>query len=121
MRALLLASILAVVLAVPVSAAPDQGSIQLVSDGSPSYGEFVSFTGTAPTRVGNPFVYLRCEQDGELVAHGYHRLVNDVTQGEFGLYSPTWTGGAATCTGSIADVSTHNTKLYASVTFEVAG
>ena len=81
------------------------GTISLVvldsSDGMAHYGQRVTFN-VATTATTEPWVEVKCYQNGALVAQGkegfFERSLSD---GIFGLSSPSWTGGAADCTATL--------------------
>ena len=81
------------------------GTISLVllesSDGMAHHGQRVTFN-VATTATTEPWVEVKCYQNGALVAQGkegfFERSLSD---GIFGLSSPSWTGGAADCTATL--------------------
>jgi len=78
------------------------GTISLVpvdsADGLAHHGQSVSFT-VWTNATAEPWVNLKCWQDGTLVAEGWNGYFErSITGVAFGLYSPAWTSGAADCT-----------------------
>jgi hypothetical protein len=96
------------------------GTISLVpldsTDGLVHYGQRVTFN-VATTATSEPWVFVQCYQNGALVAQGkegfFERSLSD---GIFGLSSPSWTGGAADCT---AKLTTPQGAVLASTSFHV--
>lgn len=96
------------------------GSISLVllnsTDGLPHYGQTVTFN-ISTTATTEPWVNLKCYQNGVLVAEGWNGYFEgSLTGRNFGLYSPMWTGGAADCT---AWLTTPQWTQLASTSFHV--
>jgi hypothetical protein len=96
------------------------GSITLamVTDGNgnglPNYGDTVTFN-VATTATAEPWVNLKCFQNGVLVAQGWNGFFDgSITGRNFGLYSGAWSGGAADCT---AYVTTPQWSVLASTSF----
>ena len=98
------------------------GTISLVllesADGLAHYGQLIRFS-VATTATSEPWVHLKCYQGGALVAEGwegyFERALSD---GDFGLSSPTWTGGEADCTALLetpqgAQLGSTNFHVYA--------
>jgi hypothetical protein len=97
-------------LAAPVGAAATSG---------PRYGDTVRFDISTDTPY--PFVNLNCYQNGNLVAVGWAGYFDGALgTGNFGLYSPIWTGGAAHCTASLDMNTSKGWKVLASTSFDVA-
>lgn len=90
-------------------------------NGLPNYWDVVLFT-VSTTATDQPFVNLRCYQNGALVLNtwnGYFEgAFND--NWNFGLGTPAWQGGAADCTATLnkANRNTRWTQL-ASTSFHV--
>ena len=98
------------------------GSISLVlldsTDGCAHYGQSVTFN-VSTTATTEPWVNLKCYQNGVLVAEGWNGYFDrSLTGRNFGLYSPSWTGGAADCTASL---TTPQKAQLASTSFHVYG
>jgi len=96
------------------------GTISLVlvdsTDGLAHYGQWVTFD-VATTSTTQPWVGLKCYQNGTLVAEGWNGyFVGSLSGRNFGLYSPAWTGGAADCT---ATLTTPQWAPLASTSFHV--
>jgi hypothetical protein len=75
-----------------------------LSDGALSWGDRIRFDITSS--AAEPWVKLFCYQGGALVAQGsegyFERSLDD---GVFGLYSPSWSSGAADCTAKLTNSS----------------
>ena len=102
---------------------PGTSSISLVllnsSDGLAHYGQTVTFN-VSTTQTSEPWVNLKCYQDGALVAQGYNGYFDrSITGRNFGLYSPAWTGGAADCTADLLMRVNDRWKQLASTSFHV--
>ena len=96
------------------------GSISLVllnsTDGQPHWGQQVTFN-ISTTATSQPWVNLKCNKNGVLVAEGWNGFFEGSLTGRtFGLYSPQWTGGAADCT---AYLTTPQWAVLASTSFHV--
>jgi hypothetical protein len=96
------------------------GTISLVlvnsTDGLAHYGQTVTFN-ISTTATTQPWVHLVCSQNGVVVASGWDGyFVGSLSSENFGLYSPNWTGGAATCT---AYLTTPQWSVLGSTTFSV--
>lgn len=79
------------------------GTITLVvpADGVANWGDQVRFT-VSTNSTTQPYVRLVCSQDGQVVATGREAYYpGTLDDGNFGLYSSTWTGGAADCTAKL--------------------
>jgi hypothetical protein len=104
----------------PPSGTGGGGTISLVlldsTDGLAHYGGWVTFN-IATTATSEPWVVLKCYQNGTLVAQGYNGYFDrSITGRNFGLASPSWTGGAADCTASL---TTPQWAVLASTSFHV--
>jgi hypothetical protein len=85
-------------------------------DGLPNWGDTVTFNITT-TATTQPWVHLRCYQSGTMVAQGWAGYFDGALNGrDFGLSSPSWTGGAADCT---ADLTNPDNTVLASTSFHV--
>jgi len=96
------------------------GTISLVllnsTDGLAHYGQTVTFN-ISTTATTQPWVNLRCFQNGALVAQGWNGYFDgSLTGRNFGLAAPSWTGGAADCT---AYLTTPDWTRLASTSFHV--
>ena len=95
-------------------------SISLVllnsTDGLAHYGQTVTFN-ISTTATTQPWVNLKCYQNGALVAEGWNGYFDgSLTGRNFGLSSPMWSGGAADCT---AYVTTPQWAVLGSTSFHV--
>ena len=73
-------------------------------NGSANWGDVVRFT--LSTSVAQPWVWLTCSQGGSVVAQGSEGyFAGALDDGNFGLYSPMWSSGAADCTATLKDAS----------------
>ena len=79
------------------------GTITLVTpdDGVANWGDSVRFN-VSTLSTTQPYVRLVCSQGGQVVAHGREAYWDgSLDDGDFGLYSGSWTGGAADCTAKL--------------------
>lgn len=80
-----------------------------------NHGDWVTFT--ISTSEPEPWVNLKCFQDGTLVAEGWNGYFErSLTGRNFGLYSPSWPSGAADCT---AYLTTPQHAILGSTSFHV--
>jgi hypothetical protein len=89
-------------------------------NGLPNAGDVVMFD-VSTTATDQPFVNLKCFQNGVLVANGwkgYFAGSLDTTWG-FGLGSGAWQGGAAECTAWLDMYTKQGWKQLASTSFHV--
>ena len=101
-------------------AVPAVGATSTTTSSWPRYGDFVRFN-VSTTATTTPFVNLNCYQGGTLVAVGWAGYFEGALgTGDFGLYSPQWTGGAASCTANLEMYTSKGWKLLASTSFDVA-
>jgi len=99
-------------LAAPVGAA--------TTSGWPHYGDIIRFN-VSTTATTSPYVNLNCYQNGNLVAVGWAGYFDGALgTGDFGLYSPQWTGGAANCTANLDMRTSKGWKVLASTSFDVS-
>jgi hypothetical protein len=85
------------------------------ASGTPNWGDVVRFD--ISTTLSQPWVYLTCSQGGTVVSVGSEGyFVGSLDDGDFGLYSPMWSGGAASCT---ATLKAYGGSPVASLTFAV--
>jgi hypothetical protein len=86
---------------------------------APRYGDVVTFT-VSTSQTSNPFVNLRCSQNGTVVLSGWSSYsaagLGDRT---FGLASAAWQSGAADCTAELDMYSNGKWKALASTSFHV--
>ena len=95
-------------------------SISLVlvnsTDGLAHYDQTVTFN-ISTTATDQPWVGLKCYQNGTLVAEGWDGYFQGSLSGRnFVLASPSWTGGDADCTASL---TTPQWAVLASTSFHV--
>ena len=94
------------------------GTITLVApaDGVANWGDQVRFT-VSTSSTTQPYVRLVCTQDGQIVASGREAYYpGTLDDGNFGLYSSMWTGGAADC---IAKLEKFDATVLGSTSFHV--
>jgi hypothetical protein len=73
-------------------------------NGTPNWGDVVRFN-VSTTSTTQPWVYLKCYQ-GSLVSQGSEGyFAGSLDDGNFGLYSPMWSAGAADCTATLQSPS----------------
>ena len=83
------------------------------------YGDVVTFD-VFTDATARPWVNLKCYQGGTLVAEGWDGFfVGALGDRLFGLYSPSWTGGAADCTADLLMRVNDRWKQLASTSFHV--
>jgi hypothetical protein len=131
--AALVASLLALIVAAGAAAnngnknQPSTSSIALAApvgaattSGWPSYGDTVRFN-ISTTATAYPYVNLNCYQNGNLVAVGWAGYFGGALgTDDFGLYSPMWTGGAASCTANLDMYASKGWKVLATTSFDVS-
>jgi hypothetical protein len=94
-------------------------SAATASVSGPHYRDVVTFN-VSTTETANPYVNLKCYQNGALVGEGWATFFAGGTAGTFGLYSGPWSGGAADCTADLGMFSSNNKwKVLASTSFHV--
>ena len=87
-------------------------------NGAPDWGDFVTFN-ISTTATDQPWVELDCYQNGVRVSQGWDGyFTGSLTSRNFGLYSPQWTGGPASCT---AYLETPTWAKLGQTTFSVGG
>jgi hypothetical protein len=90
------------------------------TDAWPRYGDKVTFA-VSTTATDQPWVNLKCYQNGALVAEGWEGYFDGALGDRiFGLYSPQWTSGAADCTAWLVDYANGRWKQLTSTSFHVA-
>lgn len=88
-------------------------------NGLPNYGDTVMFN-VSTTATTEPYVDLQCFQNGVLVAEGWRGYWSGALDTPyFGLYSGTWSGGAADCTAYLDMSTSKGMQQLASVSFHV--
>jgi hypothetical protein len=86
---------------------------------APQYHDVITFN-VSTTATTSPFVNLRCYQNGAQVGEGWATFFTGGTPGTFGLYSNSWTGGAADCTADLGMFTSNSKwKVLASTSFHV--
>jgi hypothetical protein len=84
-------------------------------NGTPNWGDVVRFN--ISTSNSQPWVFLTCSQGGSVVAQGSEGyFAGALDDGNFGLYSPMWSGGAADC---VAKLQTYSGSVLGSLSFHV--
>jgi hypothetical protein len=85
-------------------------------NGTPNWSDVVRFD-IATTATTQPWVHLVCSQNGTMVAQGWEGyFVGSLSDGNFGLSSPSWPGGAADCR---ANLETNTGSVLGYTTFHV--
>jgi hypothetical protein len=85
-------------------------------NGAPNWGDVVTFN-IATTATTSPYVHLSCSQNGVVVAEGWDGYFDGALGGRnFGLSSPSWPSGAATCK---ANLETSSGSVLGSTSFSV--
>jgi hypothetical protein len=75
-------------------------------DGLPNFGDVVEFN-VSTTATTQPYVHLKCFQNGVLVAEGWRGyFVGSLDYPYFGLNGGQWASGAADCTAYLVKGST---------------
>ena len=96
----------------------------LVSDangnGLPNYGDVLLFD-ISTTATSQPWVNLRCYQNGALVLNHWNGYFEGALNFNwyFGLASSAWQGGAADCTASLNRATSRGWSQLASMSFRV--
>lgn len=100
-------------------AQPGAGTTAALATSWPRYGDFVTFD-ISTTETAYPYVNLKCSQNGQLVAEGWDGFFDGALGDRlFGLYSPSWTGGAADCTAWLVKYANGRWKQLATTSFHV--
>jgi len=78
------------------------------------------------TATSQPFVHLRCYQNGTAVSEGWKAVFTPSTgSATFTLASSAWQGGAASCAATLENWDSYGTRgkvsTLASTTFDVSG
>jgi hypothetical protein len=89
-------------------------------DGLPNHGDTVMFN-VSTTATTQPYVDLKCYQNGVLVAEGWRGyFAGSLDTPNFGLYAGPWMSGAADCTAYLdKTTSKGGMQQLASVSFHV--
>jgi len=86
---------------------------------APQFGQTITFN-VSTTATSNPFVNLNCYQDSVLVMNSWSAFFPGGTNQSFGLYSPSWQSGAASCTADLGMLTSNGKwKVLASTSFDV--
>lgn len=102
-----------------VAASPAGSALTASSTSAPRYGDTVTFN-VSTTATSNPFVNLNCYQNGALVMNSWSAFFPGGVNQDFGLYSPSWQGGAADCTADLGMLTSNGKwKVLASNSFSV--
>jgi hypothetical protein len=93
------------------------------ANGAVDWSDKIRFN-VSSTQTAMPFVSLKCYQGSTLVSQGTEGyFAGALDDGVFGLYSPSWTGGAADCTADVksgdAKLAKQRDAILASVSFHV--
>jgi hypothetical protein len=95
------------------SASGGSGTVSLVTppvvdtdgSGTPNWHDVIRFN-VSTTSTTTPYVNLYCYQGGVFVAGGSEGYFSGaLDDGNFGLYAPSWMGGAADCTAKLVNGS----------------
>jgi hypothetical protein len=87
-------------------------------DGLPNWGDTVRFN--VSTNLTQPYVNLKCYQNGVLVAEGWRGYFSgSLDTPNFGLYAGSWMGGAADCTAYVDNSTRRGMQQLASMSFHV--
>ena len=89
-------------------------------NGLPNHGDVVTFT-VSTTATTQPFVNLRCYQNGALVLNTWNGHFDGAFNysRNFGLASSAWQGGAADCTAYLDKATSRGWTQLASTSFRV--
>ena len=89
-------------------------------NGAPNWGDVVAFN--ISTSASQPYVNLKCYQNGALVAEGWRGYFEgSLDSRNFGLYGGSWDSGAADCTAYLDTSTSKGMKVLASTRFHVDG
>jgi hypothetical protein len=103
-----------------VVGASTNASLAGASTTAPQFGQTVTFD-VSTSATSNPFVNLNCYQNGVLVMNSWSAFFSGGTNQNFGLYSPSWQGGAANCTADLGMLTNNGKwKVLASTSFSVS-
>jgi hypothetical protein len=87
----------------------------------PRYGDVVTFD-VSTTQTSNPFVNVRCSQNGTQVYDAWSAFfAGGLGDETFGLASAAWRGGGANCTANLDKYANGKWKVLASTSFHVDG
>lgn len=89
-------------------------------DGLANWGDVVTFN-VSTTATSQPYVNLKCSQNGVLVANGWKGFFAGSLDSNwnFGLDSGAWTSGAADCTAYLDKATSKGWSTLASLSFHV--
>jgi hypothetical protein len=107
--------------------APSGGTLALVmvvdqnQDGLPNWSDSITWQ-VSTTATTGPYVDVACYQAGKLVYSASAGYFDSYVWPEYkvmSLWSPSWTGGAADCTGRLYKVTSKGTTTLATTAFHV--
>jgi hypothetical protein len=89
-------------------------------NGLPNFGDTVTFN-VSTTATSQPYVNVLCYQNGVQVMNSWNGFFDQALNPtrNFGLYSPEWQSGAASCTAWVDMYTKRGTAQLASVSFQV--
>jgi hypothetical protein len=89
-------------------------------NGAVDFGDTVTFD-ESTTATTQPYVNVLCYQNGVLVMNSWNGFFDQALNPtrNFGLYSPSWQSGAASCTAWLDMYTKRGTAELASVSFQV--
>jgi hypothetical protein len=89
-------------------------------NGVVNFGDTVTFN-ESTTATTQPYVNVLCYQNGVQVMNSWNGFFDQALNPtrNFGLYSPQWQSGAASCTAWLDATTRRGTTQLASVTFQV--
>ena len=108
-----------------ISLVQTDSMLSAASDG-PSYGDSVTFA-VSTTATDQPFVHLKCFQNGTLVLESWHGWFDGALGSRSFLLGPTpaWQGGTADCTAHLENWDSYSKNgrvtVLASTSFHVNG
>ena len=94
------------------------GSSLAAATSGPRYGDVVTFD-VSTTQTSNPFVNVRCSQDGNLVFDAWSSYAGGLGDETFGLASAAWRDGSANCTANLDKWANGKWRVLASTSFHV--
>ena len=89
-------------------------------NGAADFGDTVTFN-ESTTATSQPYVNVLCYQNGVQVMNSWNGFFDQALNPtrNFGLYSPSWQSGAASCTAWLDMYTKRGTAQLASVSFQV--
>ena len=104
----------------PFLVAAPSASPLTASSTAAQFGDTITFS-VSTSETSNPFVNLNCYQNGVLVMNSWSAFFPGGANQNFGLYSPSWQSGAASCTADLGmQTSNGRWKVLASNSFDVS-